>query len=419
MAKRLCTDFIDPKLLTPFLSCRLVAIDKNPGVRPIGIGEIVRRIIAKAALTIIKPDILDTVGCRQLCVGQMAGVESGVHSIRELYKDNEAVLLVDASNAFNSLNRRVALHNVRALCPSFATILVNCYREPSFIDGETILSQEGTTQGDPLSMPFYAVSTLPLINQLPCSVRQVWYADDAAAAGSVNCLSQWWSSIRSLGPGYGYFPSPSKTWLVVKEHCLERAREIFKDTQIQITSEGRPYLGSSKYIMDFMSEKVDQWIDEIDDLSKVANSALTHGLLSRWTYICRTVPHIQEFLEKLEGKLLSGLIPKLTGRPPPDLVGRSIFALPAQFGCLGIPNLVQRSGQDFTDSLKICNPIVEQLMSGECVFDYQCELAQSKGKLEVEQERWKHDKANLLRDHSVRKIKGDYGWLERRVPHTG
>ena len=89
-------------------------------MRPIGVGETVRRIIAKAALTVLKPDILDSVGCHQLCVGQMGRVESGVHSIRELFKVNEAVLLVDASN---SLNRRVALHNVQVLCPSFTTIL--------------------------------------------------------------------------------------------------------------------------------------------------------------------------------------------------------------------------------------------------------------------------------------------------------
>lgn len=89
-------------------------------MRPIGVGETVRRIIAKAALTVLKPDILDSVGCHQLCVGQMGRVESGVHSIRELFKVNEAVLLVDA---FNSLNRHVALHNVQVLCPSFTTIL--------------------------------------------------------------------------------------------------------------------------------------------------------------------------------------------------------------------------------------------------------------------------------------------------------
>ena len=35
----------------------------------------------------------------------------------------EAVFLVDASNAFNSLNQQAALHNLQYLCPSLAIIL--------------------------------------------------------------------------------------------------------------------------------------------------------------------------------------------------------------------------------------------------------------------------------------------------------
>ena len=41
---------VDPSGITPLLSCRLIALDKNPGVHPIGIGETVRRIIARAVL---------------------------------------------------------------------------------------------------------------------------------------------------------------------------------------------------------------------------------------------------------------------------------------------------------------------------------------------------------------------------------
>ena len=48
VAKRLCSSYIDPKVLSPLLACRLIALDKCPGVRPIGIDDTARRIIAKA-----------------------------------------------------------------------------------------------------------------------------------------------------------------------------------------------------------------------------------------------------------------------------------------------------------------------------------------------------------------------------------
>ena len=90
--------------------------------------------------------------------------------MRQLFQspDAEAVLLVDATNAFNSLNRQTALRNIQHLCPSLATVLINTYRKetPLFIDGETVSSQEGTTQGDPLAMAMYAIAITPLISQL-------------------------------------------------------------------------------------------------------------------------------------------------------------------------------------------------------------------------------------------------------------
>ena len=63
-------------------------------------------------------------------------------------EETEAILLVDASNAFNCLNRLSALDNIRRLCPSLATALINSYRAP-FVDGDVLYSSEGTTQGDP------------------------------------------------------------------------------------------------------------------------------------------------------------------------------------------------------------------------------------------------------------------------------
>ena len=256
-----------------------------------------------------------------MCVGQVAGVESAVHAVQELFKVSEAVLLVDASNAFNTLNRRVALHNLLTMCPSIATAVINCYREPSnlYIDGEILYSQEGTTQGDPLSMHIYALATLPLIKQLPQTVRQVWYADDTTASGRVENLRDWWDSITELGPKFGYFPNPKKTWIVTKQEIQQQAISAFEGTNVNITITGRMHLGvpigSKEFVDDVLSEKVDEWISEIKNLSEIANTqphaayaALLHGFTSKWLYLSRTLPNIVIHLERLDNAITSSLI---------------------------------------------------------------------------------------------------------------
>ena len=46
-------------------------------------------------------------------------------------EQTEAVLLVDAANAFNAVNRKVFLHNITIICPSIATFVHNCYSRQS------------------------------------------------------------------------------------------------------------------------------------------------------------------------------------------------------------------------------------------------------------------------------------------------
>ena len=57
-----------------------------------------------------------------------------------------------------------------------------------------LLSEEGTTQGDPLAMLFYVLATIPLLQHLPLGVVQVWYADDACAGGKLCVLLNWWDN---------------------------------------------------------------------------------------------------------------------------------------------------------------------------------------------------------------------------------
>eukprot|EP00794_Sanderia_malayensis_P019270 gene19270-biopygen16155 len=171
-------------------ACKLIPLDKNPGVRPIGIGEVLRRIIGKAIISVIKPDILNSAGSLQLCAGTQAGCEAAAHAMHDIFEEEgtDALLLVDATNAFNSLNRRVLLNNIKFLCPPMATYVTNCYGKPSrlFITGgKEIKSSEGTTQGDPFAMPAYAIGIVPLLPLLKSShgyqppiVKHAAYADD-------------------------------------------------------------------------------------------------------------------------------------------------------------------------------------------------------------------------------------------------
>jgi hypothetical protein len=53
VARRLCTTSVDSDSVTAYVACRLIPLNKEPGVRPIGIGEVPRRIIAKAILKVV------------------------------------------------------------------------------------------------------------------------------------------------------------------------------------------------------------------------------------------------------------------------------------------------------------------------------------------------------------------------------
>ena len=115
-----------------------------------------------------------------------------MHAVRTAFEkdDCEAVLLIDATNAFNTINRQVALQNIRRLYLPLVPILINTYRAPTelYADEEVLLSQDGTTQDDPLAISMYALATIPLIKIVSGNVTQVWYADDAFGVGSVNHL---------------------------------------------------------------------------------------------------------------------------------------------------------------------------------------------------------------------------------------
>jgi hypothetical protein len=414
LTRRLCSTYVDPCGISPLIACRLIALDKCPGVRPIGVGETLRRLIGKVVLQIAKEDIVKVVGSRQLCAGQDAACEAGIHAMRGIFEDEttEAVLLVDASNAFNSLNRQVTLRNVRILCPILAPILINTYRGEAmlFIGGDHILSREGTTQGDPLAMIMYAIGTLPMICRMKEDVIQAWYADDASAGGALATLRKWWDKLVKIGEQYGYYPNASKTWLIVKEEHANAAEDHFRHTGIRMSIDGHRHLGaalgSRHFVNDFVRSKMAEWVTEVKNLSDVAlthpqaaYAVFTHGLTSKWTFIMRTVPNIEDEFQPLEDAIRCYFLPALTGRPCFSDTERELLALPARHRGLGILNPTKYAKSQFLSSSCVSTPLVSLICQGNSNYseDIQAQQRQAKAMVRSENRKYAIDEAENVR----------------------
>ena len=63
------------------MECHLVALDKRPGVRTVGIGETLRRALTKLVMRAAGYQAKTVCGNLQLCAGLEAGIEGENHAV--------------------------------------------------------------------------------------------------------------------------------------------------------------------------------------------------------------------------------------------------------------------------------------------------------------------------------------------------
>ena len=150
------------------MSGQLIALDKSPGIRPVGIGETWRRLLAKCLLLVSGQESKTAYGTDQLAGGVETGIKGAIHAARlqwvqHLEEEDWRFLLIDARNAFNEENHTAMLRAVRYKWPSGARFTYNFYRHWYTLvarntedgSGHFLHSKEGMTQGDPLAMIAY------------------------------------------------------------------------------------------------------------------------------------------------------------------------------------------------------------------------------------------------------------------------
>ena len=306
--------------------------------------------------------------------GRKAGSEAAIHAMKELFEreQSEAVLLVDAANAFNIVNRQVLLHNISISCPSIATFVKNCYQTAArlfVIGGQELRSREGTTQGDPLGIAIYAIAISPLLDILIAATtdnhnKMAAFADDVSASGKIISLREWWSHLIEAGPKYGYHPQPTKSWLIVKQEKLEEARRIFEGTGIQITVEGERHLGAviggEEYKERYIRETIKKWVGEVSFLSQIATTqpqaayaCYTAGYQHKLTYFLRTIPGMENYLQPFEDVIRHHFIPAITGGHIVNDKERALLSLPPRLGGLGLKNFVETAPFEYDNSVHI------------------------------------------------------------------
>ena len=187
-----------PAEAAPFLcGAKLIPL-KKPGaktaVRPIAVGETLRRLVGKTIMA--SPAVQDAVTNMlplQLGVAVEGACETTTialqHWINEHRQEPDwAVLQVDLTNAFNSIDRKCMLAEVANRAPKLSAWAQYCYRDHSHLflqNGHPLSSQQGVQQGDPLGPLFFSLAWHQVVETMPADLRMhLWYLDDGHLVGN-------------------------------------------------------------------------------------------------------------------------------------------------------------------------------------------------------------------------------------------
>jgi len=85
----LCNSIVSWDDVRALMASHLITLNKCPGIRPIGIGETLHRVIGKAVCLATCLDAALVCGSDQLCVGLQAGIEGAIHAMNKLFASHQ------------------------------------------------------------------------------------------------------------------------------------------------------------------------------------------------------------------------------------------------------------------------------------------------------------------------------------------
>lgn len=364
-----------PEAIRPFFfGASLCALrKKDGGIRPIAVGNTLRRLVAKAAVRRVSQEAAAMLKPTQLGFGVQQGCEAAAHAARVYIKNmsyEKALVKLDFANAFNSVRRDAALQAVYRNFPSLYPFIESCYSVTSkllFGDHE-IDSCEGVQQGDPLA-PFLFCLVIKEVTEALSSELNIWFLDDGTLAGTTESLLEDISKIKDMGESLGLSLNPSKCEIVsTNQQLIQNISTVLPGARAidpaNSTLLGAP-LGSNA--IDLVLGKKVSDLRTMESRMKDIDTHDAFYLLTRClstpklTYFLRCSPAFSSPKLKEYDSLLKAMLESVLNLSLDD--GQWLQAsLPVRLGGLGVRRSSQIALPAFLSSSIASNELIRQIL---------------------------------------------------------
>ena len=367
-----------PPLVGLLASSRLIAISKETGggVRPIAMGECLYRVVARALSIELRSELQAFFEPDQFAVATPGGCEALVWGVRAFTDAHPqtAVLQVDISNAFNSINRAAIFEGLKSSPMSGLIPFVRSFygfASPLYFGHEdgsvtSLLSRTGTRQGDPLGGALFAFGHKVALDRAKVVADGglfPTFADDTYILGCPNALSPAFTAYQVAMAGVGLSVAVNKCRLWAPPTVM-LPDELLPDVPRSLdglTVLGVP-LGSAAFVAEALEQALQSWSRGLDELPELQDSQVAVGLLrqcvvARPRYIHRLVApseavlHVYErFDRRVIGVVADLLDWELQPMDPTADSWTRQAAFPIKWGGLGLGDLCRTAPVAFLSS---------------------------------------------------------------------
>ena len=360
---------------SPFLcAAKLIPLRKKDGsVRPIAVGETLRRIVGKALLK--TPEVAQAVRSlmpRQVRVGVPNATELIGMGIQRIVDSSDpkgdwVILQVDVQNAYNTLSRTAILEGCATKVSGAYNWMAFSYAQhvPLYCQGQLLCwSQKGVHQGDACGPLGFALGLQMALDKCEALSQQlawnVWYLDDGTVVGKATEVYTYLNGLEKELSAVGLRLNPAKCKLwgpgvqtasTVCPHYPEGLPLDHVARAIPVTAfaEGHGLTtlgvpadapGSTTHTATKWKETVDKTDQLLKQLEHFPTSQVRHALLRYCLDACK-VTHLLRSTDSRKAQSEVQRLSSLIRRACDDLVGMSVsdaawqqMTLP--FACSGI-----------------------------------------------------------------------------------